>query len=193
MQTIEARAKTKQHRRNLKNAALLSIGLVGTLAVAAVAPNMFQLLEKTGVLARLKYQSKSVLARLKQTGDITFVTMNGVRCVRITPQGKKALKLLQQTSKLAAEKPRKWDRRYRLVIFDIPEKRRKTRSLLRHHMSEVGFLRVQDSVWLYPYKCEEFITLLKANLHIGKAVLYAVVEEIENDKWIRAHFGLPKD
>jgi len=58
-------------------------------------------------------------------------------------------------------------------------------------MQAVGFLRIQDSSWLYPYDCEEFMALLKADLHIGKDVLYAVVEEIENDKWIRKHFNLP--
>ena len=78
-------------------------------------------------------------------------------------------------------------------MFDVPEKRKKIRERLRFEMEEVGFLRIQDSAWLYPYDCEEFMALLKADLHIGKDVLYAVVEEIENDKWIRKHFGLPSD
>ena len=57
-------------------------------------------------------------------------------------------------------------------------------------MQECGFLRIQDSVWLYPHDCEELITLMKAELRTGKDVLYAVVESIENDGWIRKHFGL---
>ncbi len=57
-------------------------------------------------------------------------------------------------------------------------------------MHEIGFLRIQDSVWLYPYDCEEFVALLKADLHIGKDVLYAVIESIEDDSRIRRHFRL---
>ena len=68
-----------------------------------------------------------------------------------------------------------------------------TREQLRATMREVGFLRVQDSAWVFPYDCEEFIALLKADLHVGKDILYAVIEHIENDTTIRRHFGLPKN
>lgn len=188
---IESGARKKRQKRDLRNAALLTIGAAGFIAVAAIAPNMFQLLGRTGVLARLKYRSKSVLARLKQKGEIEFEERDGKQYVRLTERGEEALAFGQQKVLLAQGNPRKWDRRYRLVMFDIPERRKKIRERLRFQMREVGFLRVQDSAWLYPYDCEEFMALLKADLHIGKDVLYAVVEEIENDGWIRKHFSLP--
>lgn len=188
---VEAGAKRKRHRRNVRNVALMVIGTVGLIAVSAIAPNMFQLLGRSGALARLKYQSKGVLARLKMKGEIEFVERDGKRYARLTKRGEEALAFGQQKMTFANTKPRRWDRRYRLVIFDVPEKRKKIRERLRFQMQEVGFLRVQDSAWLYPYDCEEFIALLKADLHIGKDVLYAVIEEIENDAWIRKHFSLP--
>ncbi len=191
MATVEVGAKKKRKRRNIRNALLLAIGIAGTITVAAVAPNIFQILGKTGVLAQLKYQSKSVLTRLKMKGEIEFIKQDGMRYVRLTERGEQALALEQQKVSLAKERVKKWDHRYRLVIFDIPEKRKHIRERLRFEMQDVGFLRIQDSVWVYPYDCEEFIALLKADLHIGKDVLYAVVEEIENDVHIRKHFGLP--
>lgn len=193
MGTVEAEAKIKRRKRDLRNATLITIGLAGTLAVAAVAPNMFQLLGKTGVLTQLKYRSKGVLARLKQKGEIEFVERDGKKYVQLTDLGEKILDLQREKLNLMNKKPRKWDRRYRLVMFDIPEKRRRIRKLLRLEMQEIGFLRIQDSVWVYPFDCEEFVALLKADMRIGKDVLYAVVEEIENDKWIRKHFNLPID
>lgn len=193
MGTVEVGAKIKRKKRDLRNAALVAIGLAGTLAVAAVAPNMFQLLGKTGILTRLKYHSKGVLARLKQKGEIEFIEREGKKYVRLTDLGEKILDLQREKLNLMNKKPKKWDRRYRLVMFDIPERRGKIRKLLRFEMQEVGFLRIQDSVWVYPYDCEEFIALLKADLRIGKDVLYAVIEEIENEGWIRKHFNLPSD
>ena len=193
MGTIEAGAKVKRRKRDLRNAALMAIGLAGTLAVAAVAPNMFQILGRTGALTRLKYRSKGVLTRLKYKGEIEFVEMDGKKYVRLTNRGEKTLNLSRKKLNLIENKPKKWDRRYRLVMFDIPEKRKKIRKQLRFEMQEVGFLRIQDSVWVYPFDCEEFIALLKADLRVGKDILYAVVEEIENDKWIRKHFNLPSD
>ena len=57
-------------------------------------------------------------------------------------------------------------------------------------MRESGFLCIQGSVWVYPYDCEDLVALLKADLHIGKDVLYTIVEKIENDAWIKKHFNL---
>ncbi len=188
---IEVEARKKRRKRNLRTATLLAIGTAGFIAVAAIAPNVFQILGRTGALARLKYRSKAVLMRLKQKGEIEFAERDGKRYARLTERGEEALALSQQKMRLTNVKPRRWDRRYRLVMFDIPEKRKKIRERLRFEMQEVGFLHMQDSAWIYPYDCEEFMTLLKADLHVGKDVLYAVVEEIENDKWIRKHFNLP--
>jgi DNA-binding transcriptional regulator PaaX len=193
MKSVETRAKIKRRKRNLRNAALIAIGLVGIMAVAAVAPNMFKILGRTGALNRLKYRSKGVLARLKYKGEIKFIERNGEKYVQLTDLGEKVLDLNREKLKLTDNKPKRWDRRYRLIMFDVPEKRRGIRKLLRSEMEEVGFLRIQDSVWVYPHDCEEFVALLKADLRIGKDVLYAVVEEMENDKWIRKHFNLPVD
>lgn len=193
MGLVESEAKKKRLKRNLQNTALMAIGLAGTIAVMAVAPNMFQILGRTGALARLKYRSKGVLARLKQKGEIEFIERDGKKYARLTTLGEKILNLHREKLNLVENKARRWDRRYRLIIFDIPEKRKQIREHLRFEMQEVGFLRIQDSSWVYPYDCEEFIALLKADLHIGKDVLYAVVEEIDNDKWIRKYFNLPAD
>ena len=62
--------------------------------------------------------------------------------------------------------------------------------MLRRSMLTAGFIKLQNSVWIYPYDCEDLITLLKADLHMGKQVLYMIVEHLENDKEVRAHFNL---
>mgnify|MGYP001558577345 CR=1 FL=1 len=191
MGVTESGARKKRQKRNMRRAILMTIGLAGVLTVAAVAPGAVQLLKVTGINARLRYQTKTVLGKLKQKGEIEFVERNGKRYVQLTERGERVLELSGE--RLATAKPKKWDRRYRLVMFDIPERRKRIRDALRFKMSDVGFLRVQDSAWVYPYDCEEFIALLKAELHLGKDVLYAVIEEIDNDAWIRKHFNLPLD
>ena len=191
MKSVETKAKRKRIKRNVRNAVLLTVGLAGLLTIAAVAPKTLRLLKVSGIDAKLRYRTKSVLFRLKQKGEIEFVERDGKKYARLTEHGERTLALLQQKMGVANGIKKKWDRRYRLVIFDIPERRKKTRDRLRMEMHELGFLRIQDSAWLYPHDCEELIALLKADLRIGKDVLYAVVEEIENDAWIKKHFGLP--
>ena len=165
----------------------------GVVVVAATIPNAAQLLRffpgyKKG--ARFNYQAKTALGRLAAKGLVTFIEEDGKRFARVTEKGELILQM--ETEKVAMTKKRKWDRRWRVVIFDIPERRRSVRVRLRLFMEEYGFVRLQDSVWIYPYDCEDLITLAKANFRIGADVLYMIVESIENDNWMRRHFGLPE-
>ena len=191
MGIVEKEAHKRRRRRNIQNAVLASVGVAGILTVAMVAPNIFQALPKiAGDRYKLSYRTRNAVGRLGQKGLIRFVTRNNTRCVELTERGRRALLLEEAKNWKQKKQMRRWDRRYRLVMFDIPHYRKVTRDWLRRRMMEYGFMRLQDSVWVYPHDCEELIALLKADLRIGKDVLYAVVESIENDWWIKKHFGL---
>ena len=88
------------------------------------------------------------------------------------------------------KKSKRWDGKWRLVIFDIPEKKQKIRRRIPAIFTRAGLYRLQDSIWIYPYDCEDIIGLLKTELGVGKEVLYVIADEIENDKYLRAHFDL---
>jgi len=45
---------------------------------------------------------------------------------------------------------RPWDKKWRLVTFDIPEKHRKTRDKLGYELGKLGFRHFQRSVWISP-------------------------------------------
>lgn len=191
MGIVESEARTRRKRRDIQNAVLSAVGIAGILAVTMIAPNIFQVLPRSlGDKYKLGYRAKTAAGRLAKKGLLRFIQRNGVRCAELTEKGRQALAL--ETVKMAhqSEHPRRWDKRYRLVMFDVPQYRRATRDRLRSIVRECGFLRLQDSVWIYPYDCEELIALIKADIRIGKDVLYAVVESIENDAWIKRHFGL---
>jgi len=192
MGKMEIEAQSVRRRGYLQTAVLTTLAVSGMLVVAMVAPNTLQLLGKFGVIRRLRDQTSSALTRLARSGFVTFENVGGKKYARITEKGRHFLLYEQQKAALSVGERRRWDRRFRIVMFDIPERRRSTRIKLRTAMQQSGFLRLQDSVWVYPYDCEDFIALLKADLHIGKDVLYTIVEKIENDGWIRTHFKLPR-
>ena len=181
-----------RRRGYLKNALLASVAISGVVLVAAIAPNALAQLRYLPAMkrAQLRYRAKTTLGRLAVQGLIEFEKKDGKSYARITPEGQKVLLLEQHKASLRNVKKRRWDKRWRMIIFDIPERRRRTRDRLRITMSELGFVHLQDSVWVYPYDCEDLMALLKADLKIGVAVLYMVVEHIENDKHLRAQFAL---
>ncbi len=192
MGLVETGARKVRRTGQIQNAILTTLLVGGMIAIGA-APRL-DLLKLLGARKRnpyrLKYQINDTLLRLVRKGLVTFVEKDGRKFARLTPAGTERLRLEQQKAALLLQKNKRWDKRWRVVIFDIPEYRRGTRDKLRLTMRTSGFYRLQDSVWLYPYDCEDFMTLVKADLKIGNAILYMVVEKIENDGKIKAHFAL---
>ena len=192
MESLERSARHERRLGAFQKTLLATVVLGDVVLMAATAPNVAQLLRffpgyKKG--AKFNYQYKSALGRLAAKGYMLFVEEGSKRYARITEKGERMLQL--EAAKATIAKKRKWDRRWRVVIFDIPERRRRTRVNLRRFMEEYGFVRLQDSVWIYPHDCEDLIALAKANLRIGADVLYMIVERLERDKHLREHFGLP--
>lgn len=192
MGMIEQAAR-KERRWGVFQKALLFAAVGGLLVVTGAVPDFSKILkhytgQKKG--ARFNYRVKSVLGRLVAKGLITFEERDGRKYARLTNAGKKVLEL-ESLKDPKMRKPKRWDKRWRIVIFDIPERRRSIRVRLRRFMEEFGFMRLQDSVWVYPYDCEDLIALAKANFRLGADVLYMIVERLERDSHLREHFGLP--
>lgn len=194
MGTLEEGSKQRTRRVRVENIVLGGLALAGGLSVALLAPNVLQLLKGADPEWLLKRDParriRESVSRLKRKGLVQFCIEDGKKRLRLTPAGQKKVdSIWNETFRLP--KPKRWDYKWRLVIFDIPERKRGLRDKVRALVSRVGFLRLQDSVWVYPYDCEELITLLKADLQIGRSVLYIIADAIEFDAPIRRHFDLP--
>ncbi|MEK7106579.1 MAG: CRISPR-associated endonuclease Cas2 [Patescibacteria group bacterium] len=192
MGNIEEGARKRRRKENIQMAVLSIVGIAGILAVTMIAPNIFQAIPRIMGKKRYKlaFHARTAASRLAIKGHARFVIKNGKKYIEITDAGRNTLALEKEKARIVAMQGKRWDKRYRLVMFDIPQARKHIREAVRSVLRECGFLRLQDSVWIYPYDCEELITLIKSDLHIGKDVLYAVVDSMENDAWIKRHFGL---
>lgn len=183
---------TKSIRRTKINVAIIGIvAVAGVIAVVAVAPQLISLFGKSKYLRQRMYQSRSRLSSLITSGYLTVEMKNGKKYVRLTPKGEKFAALIQGGS-APLKKPKRWDGKWRLLIFDIPEQRKRIRGQIRATLVALGFVRLQDSVWVYPYDCEDYMIMLKADLRVGKDVLYIIADQIEYDKPLRRHFNLPQ-
>ena len=67
-------------------------------------------------------------------------------------------------------KTKKWDKKWRIVIFDIPSEFHKNRIYLRKKLLNLGFFPLQKSVYVYPYPCEEELGYICQKLKIGDYV-----------------------
>ena len=192
MGKMEKEARVRRRWGQVRYALLAAVGISGVLLVGMAAPNTLKLLR---YLPKNKYRfnhrAKSMLSHMAMQGHVRFTDVKGKRCAELTESGKRELLVLEHKFGMLGKARRRWDRRWRVIIFDIPEKIAPVRQRLRHTMKSFGFYRLQDSVWMYPYDCEDVMTLLKAELRLGNAVRYMIVEHIENDRKLREHFELP--
>ena len=87
-----------------------------------------------------KNKISQALKRLTEKGMVDFY---GTQEIMI----KLVIKADDKLNTLMKKREYEWDGRWRIVIFDIPEKHRKARNLIRFKLKEWGFKKFQNSVW----------------------------------------------
>jgi DNA-binding transcriptional regulator PaaX len=97
---------------------------------------------------------------------------------------------MYQIDSLEIKKPKKWDRKWRLVIFDIAQMKKIYREAFRGKIKELGFYCLQKSVWVYPFDCEAEIELLRDFFGLSQDELRLIVaEKLGEDSKLKEHFG----
>ncbi|MBU0619346.1 CRISPR-associated endonuclease Cas2 [Patescibacteria group bacterium] len=90
----------------------------------------------------------SLIGRMLRTNEIERIIDKGEVYFRLKGSGKK--ELLRRFPVLSlASKP--WDGFWRLLIFDIPERKRHLRDQVRAKLNELGFAMIQRSVYISPH------------------------------------------
>ena len=195
--TRSAQRLAKGNKRvPIQTIALRTLYATAALTAALVAPKMLKLFP---VLDRGKSRRKELyeradqaLYRLRDKKLITFTKTEGRRpIVRLTASGETEItKIILRQYKISETTV--WNGKWHIVIFDIREKRRSVRNRLRALLAGAGMVRLQDSVWIHPYPCDELVALLRANLKSGTGeLLYFIAEGLESDRHLREHFNLP--
>ena len=86
--------------------------------------------------------------------------------------------------------PKQWDKKWRIVIFDIPEKLKKSREILRFQLKRLNFYELQKSVFVLPYSCKDEIEYIIEFYGIRRFVRFIVAESIDNELHLKKHFNL---
>ncbi|MDP2909780.1 MAG: hypothetical protein Q8N69_01780 [bacterium] len=164
----------------------------GAIVIAAQSPYFWisfykSIFEGKPILGR---KAKDTFSYLKRRGLIA-VEKDGVNfSMHLTEEGEVAAgKYL--IDGLYIRKSKEWDKKWRVIIFDIPENYRIKRDLFRSKLREMGFRQFQKSVWVCPYSCDKEIKLLREFFGLeSKSLIILTVEKIEDDERFRKFFNL---
>lgn len=111
---------------------------------------------------RTKNTLAVVINRLKNKGIIEQEIDNeGKIIIKLTSLGKKYL---------GDDKDDVWDGKYRIVVWDVPERKRRIRDLFRRKLKDWKFRQWQKSVWVS-----------KRNVTVK---LRKMITEYEMDRWV---------
>lgn len=184
---MEAESKHRAKRNQIQKVILETIKIGGMLSMAVLAPNVLGAMEKLGLIPHKR--QRELIRRSVDRMYAQGLLKHSGGGLRLTEEGKKRLRILE-LKLFRPQKPLRWDGKWRVLIFDIPEKRRKLRDEIRRTLLGNGFIRIQDSVWAYPYDCEDWVSLWKGELQVGKEMLYLIVDSLEGDSVLKRDFRL---
>lgn len=132
---------------------------------------------------------KRTLARLEKQKHVEIIRENGQDIIRLTKNGQRKI-LRCSLDHLAVEKPKHWDGKWRLVLYDVPETKSPTRDIIRQALRSIGFYAIQESVYVFPYPCFDHIQFLREYYGAGAQVQYMLVNHIEDDAVYKIYFNL---
>ncbi len=189
----------KAKRHEIANAILKGLFYGGAIAIASTSPFFIpRILPR--IIKYARYQKKkrenekrmfyNAFYKLKNQGLIEMEHRGKQLYISLTEEGRKRCGKFQ-IDDLEIKKPLRWDKKWRILIFDIKEKNRVKREALRGKIKQLGLFQLQKSVWVCPYDFfKEMDTLRRFFGLKNKEMKIITASEIENDAEIRTFFGL---
>lgn len=168
------------------------LAVAGAVSVAATSPYLILNFMKALKYGQ-KYKKKNVydtFYRLRREGCIDIKQSGRQIYISLTESGRKKAGRFQIDC-LKINKSKKWDKKWRLVIFDISQLQKTKREAFRGKLKELDFFPLQRSVWICPYQCEDEIELLREFFGFKtKDIRIITAEKIEDDKFLREIFKI---
>ncbi len=181
---------------NLTKDTLLKLALGGAVALISIsspyflnqiAKNYFKEKSRKAAYARAKRLSeleKKKIVSFKESGD------NKIK-IELTHKGKLLVREYNLDN-LKLNKPKIWDKKWRIIMYDIPDYHKKARDAFRFKIKQLGLYPLQKSVWVSPYDCLPEIEFLCAifDIDINSHVYQITTNEISKEREIKKWFNL---
>ena len=164
----------------------LSLGLTrsprGQMKIIKNIPSEWRKIDRRLLYQALREFSENDWLEWKENADGTISAV-------ATDQGHE-ISLRYNPEKMSITTPNRWDKKWRLVIYDIPDRHKSDRDALRHKLRELGFMEWQKSVFVHPYPCHDEIRFIVELFDVHKFVRQAEIINPTNEAELKLYFGL---
>lgn len=124
---------------------------------------------------------------LKRHGVIREYCEGKERFIEITAKGINKLKI-DFVAKISIVRPKLWDKKWRVVMFDIPEKDRQLRNIIRDKLYRIGFEQVQKSIFIFPFECSFAIEIICDQYGGRQYLKYLIADILEGEDAVIEQF-----
>jgi DNA-binding transcriptional regulator PaaX len=173
----------------------LALG-TGILVLSIISPASGAYLIKAGIKSYIRnkrFEKEKFLRDLKNLQKRELINYeeleSGEIKITLTKKGEEKA-LVYKLDEIKLNKPKKWDGKWRLIMFDIPHFHKKSRDALRAKLNDLKFYPLQKSVFITPYPCEEEIDFIASIFDIRKYILILYVSNFEGEEKLKHHFGV---
>jgi DNA-binding transcriptional regulator PaaX len=135
-----------------------------------------------------KQEVRRIIRNLKKQGLIKYTAEDYEHGLIVTNEGRKRIQKVHLQESIIIHTPKKWDKQWRMVFFDIPESIKPKREIFNRGLKQMGFVQLQRSVWVHPFPCKEQIQTLAAFYNIEKYITYIETSYIDNVKALLERF-----
>lgn len=142
-----------------------------------------------GLDRRGRYRVRKAFTKLNHLELIESTLENNEKKVVLTDAGRKKITEYQLES-LRPEQPKEWDKKWRLVTFNVPESLKSSRNLFRNKLKDLGFVVFQKSIFIYPYECQNEINHISQFLGIRPHVKLIEASHFDGEELFREKFNL---
>lgn len=129
---------------------------------------------------RKLYESKLIHYTENKDGSISII---------LNREGRK-IALRYKLKEMTISAPKFWDKKWRVVLFDVPEKQKRLRDVLRYYFKNMGMIELQKSVFVHPYDCKNEIDFIIELHNARKYVRFIEAFHIDNELHLKKKFNL---
>ena len=127
---------------------------------------------------------------LKSMGYIKTFSENKEEYIELTKKGLHRVDRISN-QRIILNRQERWDGKWRIVIYDIPKDKSVERDHLRRVLLRSGFLRIQESVYVFPFPCSDEIEQLSVESGIKDFVeIFIAKAIIAEEKLIKKFIDL---
>jgi len=130
--------------------------------------------QKTG------YALTRSIKNLVESGCVKMIQSDNKSYLKLTKKGKNKLNCIK-LERSGVLVPTAWDGLWRIIILDIPEKRKNEREALRYLLKKADFTCIKNTVWISPYPYEHLFINIKKDLELGTELMIIVTDNLDEE------------